>query len=170
MASLEARGFQAQIKEKLESIEVLTHDNSYGQHRNQIRKLKSEINGLLHEDEVFWRQRSRAIWLKVGDHNTRFFHQCAIDEMLEAVDGIVTPEMNKRLIQTYSATEIKNTIFQMHPSKPPRPDGMTSLFFQKYLHIVRDEVVKAILLVLTSGHLLRKATSSMLYSYRRLRT
>ncbi|KAL0010115.1 hypothetical protein SO802_005223 [Lithocarpus litseifolius] len=40
----------------------------------RVRKLKEEINILLDREARMWSQRSRTLWLKNGDNNTRFFH------------------------------------------------------------------------------------------------
>ena len=42
-----------------------------------IQKVKDEINALLLQEELFWRQRSRSIWLPARDKNTKYFHQRA---------------------------------------------------------------------------------------------
>ena len=49
----------------------------FGQNMERMNGVKKEIREILHHEEVFWRQRSRSIWLPVGDKNTNFFHQRA---------------------------------------------------------------------------------------------
>ncbi|WMV17215.1 hypothetical protein MTR67_010600 [Solanum verrucosum] len=39
--------------------------------------LTLEFEGLIKNEEVAWRQKSRALWLKEGDRNTKFFHKVA---------------------------------------------------------------------------------------------
>ena len=39
--------------------------------------IKKEVNALMDKEEWLWRQRSRTLYLKDGDHNTKFFHRCA---------------------------------------------------------------------------------------------
>ncbi|KAL5781698.1 hypothetical protein ACOSP7_006727 [Xanthoceras sorbifolium] len=39
-----------------------------------IKSVEKKINLILQDFEVFWRQRSRAFWLRAGDKNSKFFH------------------------------------------------------------------------------------------------
>ena len=40
----------------------------------QIRKLENQISNMLMDEEIYWKQRSRAEWQKEGDRNTKYFH------------------------------------------------------------------------------------------------
>ena len=64
------------LEEKTKELEGLTTLNNAA-NNEVIKKIKADINSLLFQDELFWRQRSRAIWLPAWDKNTKFFHQRA---------------------------------------------------------------------------------------------
>ena len=75
-------------------------------------------------------------------------HPQNMESVLQAVQKQVTPHMNESLTYPYTTNEVRLALFQMHPSKSPGPDGMSPFFFQKYWHIVGNDVTKAILSVL----------------------
>ena len=86
-----------------------------------------------------------------------------IAETLAAVEKVVSEESNQRLLQPYTSEEVLVALFQMHPSKAPGSDGMSSFFFQKYWPIVGASVSTTVLSVLNSGKLLRKSTSHIFH-------
>ncbi|EPS73861.1 hypothetical protein M569_00896, partial [Genlisea aurea] len=43
----------------------------------QETQLRSELDGLLMQEEMFWKQRSKVHWMAKGDRNTAYFHACA---------------------------------------------------------------------------------------------
>ena len=40
-------------------------------------EIKANIEFLASSEEISWRQKSNALFLKEGDYNTRFFHRLA---------------------------------------------------------------------------------------------
>lgn len=67
------KGVRNKLKEKQSELEGLSNMNQ-AKHLPWIRELKTEINIHLHQEELFWRQRSRSIWLQARDKNTKYFH------------------------------------------------------------------------------------------------
>ena len=76
-----------------------------------------------------------------------------MEECLEVVQHKVTPNMKEILSRDYSAEEIKAALFQMGPTKAPGPYGMNAIFYQKFWHIVGDDVIAAVLDFLNSGNM-----------------
>lgn len=79
-----------------------------------------------------------------------------MDNVLNNMHRVVTPNMIHALLQPYTPDEVKRALFQMHPSKSLSLDNISPFFFQKYGNIVGDDVIEALLLVLSLGHLLQK--------------
>ena len=68
-----------------------------------------------------------------------------LEECLNAVQQKVTTDMRDILSRDYSVEEVQVALFQKGPTKAPRPDGMNALFYQKYWHIVGNDVTAAVL-------------------------
>jgi len=43
---------------------------------SRVRQLKKEIDVLLDRESTMWAQRSRLLWSRQGDNNTKYFNSC----------------------------------------------------------------------------------------------
>ncbi|XP_024171861.1 uncharacterized protein LOC112177844 [Rosa chinensis] len=74
------------IRERLE-IHLNTPNSSKVQ--NEKKYLMGHLQIFLSQEEAFWRQRSKVVWLKEGDRNTGFFHRKAANrERKNTIPGL----------------------------------------------------------------------------------
>ncbi|KAF7844569.1 protein BPS1, chloroplastic-like [Senna tora] len=65
------------IKHLEESLDILKNLDLTDAVKKNIQTTQLELDQLRKNEEILWRQRSRAVWLKEGDLNTKFFHRKA---------------------------------------------------------------------------------------------
>ena len=59
--------------------------------------------------------------------------------------------MNENLNKSFTREEVAIALKQIHPTKAPGPDGMSTIFYQKYWSIVGYSITNMILNVLNNN-------------------
>ena len=126
--------------------------------RASQRRQKNNISGIFDGGGV-WPESEKGIARATKSYFHELFKSTNPSDMnnvLNSVDKVVTPELNHNLLQNYTTKEVYHALFQMHPSKSPSPNGMSHFSFQKFWHIVGVDVTNAVRFVLHSGRMLHK--------------
>ena len=117
------------------------------------RRRRNFIQGIKNHEDV-WVEEVE----EIAGVATRYFEdifkagECdSLEECLAVVHPKVSPDMRDMLSSEYSQEEIKAALFQMRPTKAPGPNSMNALFYQKFWHIVGDDVITAVLEFLNNG-------------------
>lgn len=71
--------------------------------------------------------------------------------MLSGIDCCVPEGDNEKLTAMYTSEEIREAVFEMGATKARREDGFPTLFYQKYWHIIGDEVASVCLQILNGN-------------------
>ena len=120
------------------------------------RMKKNHISGIQNAHGQWVEELEEFVEVATNYFNNLFSAGAAdqMKECLNAVPNKVTDNMQEVLLGEFTADEVKVALFQMGPTKALRPDGMNALFYQKFWHIVGDDVVSAVLVFLNNGNML----------------
>ncbi|KAL8093788.1 hypothetical protein AgCh_035608 [Apium graveolens] len=155
-------GFGKRIKEcKLELRKL--RGKTDGDPVEQFKAAKQKLFLILDQQEIFWSQRSKQLWLQVGDKNTHFFHVYASErrrsnsiQKLHNSEGEWVEWHNGLKVLITRSVERGNggsALFQMHLDKSPGSDGMTPGFFQRHWSIVGSDIVELVRKFFKEGEL-----------------
>ena len=85
--------------------------------------------------QEIWQEDEGKVGDIVEEYYTTLFttnHPTDFNEILQAMQPKVTPQMNQMLDKAFIASEAHVALKQMHPLKAPGLDGMPPLFYQKF--------------------------------------
>ncbi|XP_050238256.1 uncharacterized protein LOC126687743 [Mercurialis annua] len=147
------------IKEELDILQMsLTKDPFNLSLQDEKRTYSSHLCKLLKWDESIKSQKSRMLWINLGDQNSNFFHKSIKQRqarnriiMISNSNGNVTnPDGIKEIFLNHYKQFIGSTC----------PDGYSSAFFKKNWSIVGREICNAVREFFQTGKLLKQVNST----------
>ena len=117
------------------------------------RRKKNTITGLMDENGNWCDSTESKAAVAVSYFEKLFStsYPSRISKVTNTIPTRVTDEMNQWLIKEFTREEVVTALQQMHPTKALGPDGMSTIFFQKYWDIVGNNITCMVLNVLNSN-------------------
>ncbi|XP_074318730.1 uncharacterized protein LOC141655554 [Silene latifolia] len=106
------------MNRKRRQLARLNEEDRTTENVQRRRKLVAEIASLSRQEEQYWRTRSRALWLREGDRNTKFFHMRAGERKRKNYIGSLIDDngmvrMGDDEIAKVIGPEVVNTVLQI---------------------------------------------------------
>ena len=132
------------LRSRVAEVRDGDRNTSYFHHKASQRKKRNYVHGLF-DEQGCWREDGEDIERIFTDYFSSIFEssnplESSLDEVLSLIDPVITDDYNQILRQPYTKEEIYSALQQMHPCKAPGPDGMHAIFYQRFWHIVGDDV------------------------------
>ncbi|KAL7084145.1 hypothetical protein ACP275_14G207000 [Erythranthe tilingii] len=109
------------IMDKIEKHTLELDINYSTQTHEELNRLINQHQFLLKQKEIFWKQRSRVLWLIEGDNNTKFFHAYATNR--KHTNTIHSLKLNNQWI--YKLEDIQKSFLEhfktISTSSKPKP-------------------------------------------------
>ncbi|XP_060965604.1 uncharacterized protein LOC133034522 [Cannabis sativa] len=145
---------------------------------SKYKETQSQLCEALTKKEIFWRQRSKQLWLRpkyqivklknsngvwvdwdsglrevMVTHFTDLFTASGSNgqQVIDCIPVKVNANQNQDLLLQVEDIEVRKALFQMHPDKSPSPDGFNPDFYQKHWDIVEKDIVDMVQRFFTSG-------------------
>jgi len=126
---------------------------------------RSKVNGITKikdEDDVWWKgnEQIERVLISYFDDLFSSSNPSNIEAICEVVRGKFSNEHKLWCDMKFTDAEVNEALHQMHPLKEPGPNGLPTLFYQKYWHIIGVEVHKLVLKILNNNEQLHSINST----------
>lgn len=107
-----------QVDRLMEELRNIKQCHLHSVDGDRIKKIEKRLDAILMDEEIYWKQRSKADWLKEGDRNTKIFHaKASLRKRKNKIWGILDEDEKwieevediERMFCEYFATSFSST-------------------------------------------------------------
>ncbi|XP_010431135.1 PREDICTED: uncharacterized protein LOC104715426 [Camelina sativa] len=106
-------------------------------------RIRNRITGLYGPDDI-WTESDSGMEDTASHYFVDLFKRSdvrGVSQMLQEVPSLITDTMNRSLTREIKESEVRKALFAMHPEKTPGPEGMKTMFFQRFWSTIKGDLV-----------------------------